>query len=117
MKIFSEVIGNMTTDPQWAEKLKNTKIEYLELDQHQPGFRIHFTKDDLPVSLQNRLIVSAGSSPKSDQGRYSITVNGLTESRTGILFKRLSIVYDPFECSRFQPIRKRKRSHRYWSSN
>jgi len=33
MKIFSEVIGNMTTDPQWAEKLKNTKIEYLELDQ------------------------------------------------------------------------------------
>ena len=33
MKIFSEVIGNMTTDPQWAEKLENTKIEYLELDQ------------------------------------------------------------------------------------
>lgn len=33
MKIFSEVIGNMMTDPQWAEKLKDTKIEYLELDQ------------------------------------------------------------------------------------
>lgn len=33
MKIFSEVIGNMTSDQHWAEKLKNTKIEYLDLDQ------------------------------------------------------------------------------------
>lgn len=33
MKIFSEVIGNMTTDPQWAEKLKNTKIEYWSWNQ------------------------------------------------------------------------------------
>lgn len=33
MKIFSEVIGNMTTDSTWVEKLKNAKIEYLNLDQ------------------------------------------------------------------------------------
>ncbi len=33
MKIFSEIIGNNITDPQWNEKLKNSRIEYLDLDQ------------------------------------------------------------------------------------
>lgn len=31
--MFSDVIGNMNADPQWSEKLKNTEIEYLHLDQ------------------------------------------------------------------------------------
>lgn len=31
--MFSEVIGNMMSDPAWTEKLKNSKIEYLDLDQ------------------------------------------------------------------------------------
>ncbi|WP_059026446.1 urease accessory protein UreE [Gabonibacter massiliensis] len=33
MQIFSEVIGNMISDPTWAEKLKNSAITYLDLDQ------------------------------------------------------------------------------------
>lgn len=33
MKIFSEVIGNKNTDPEWAAKLENIRIEYLDLDQ------------------------------------------------------------------------------------
>lgn len=31
--MFSEVLGNTITDPSWAGKLKNIKIEYLTLDQ------------------------------------------------------------------------------------
>lgn len=33
MNMFSEVIGNMTSDRNWSEKLKNSKIEYIDLDQ------------------------------------------------------------------------------------
>lgn len=33
MKMFSEVLGNMVSDPSWNGKLKNVKIEYLNLDQ------------------------------------------------------------------------------------
>lgn len=33
MKMYSEVLGNMLTDQDWAGKLKNTAIEYLNLDQ------------------------------------------------------------------------------------
>lgn len=33
MKMFSEVLGNMITDPAWEGKLKNAAIEYLNLDQ------------------------------------------------------------------------------------
>lgn len=33
MKIFSEVIGNLASDPEWTEKLKHANIEYLDLDQ------------------------------------------------------------------------------------
>ena len=33
MKIFSEVIGNLASDPEWTEKLKYANIEYLDLDQ------------------------------------------------------------------------------------
>ncbi|MCM1440655.1 MAG: hypothetical protein NC131_15870 [Roseburia sp.] len=33
MKIYSEVIGNVYTDTNWAKKLKETEIEYLDLDQ------------------------------------------------------------------------------------
>lgn len=33
MKIYAEVIGNMNTDRNWTEKLKDSKIEYLDLDQ------------------------------------------------------------------------------------
>lgn len=33
MKMFSEVIGNMETDPSWNGKLKNIQIEYVDLDQ------------------------------------------------------------------------------------
>lgn len=31
--MFSEVLGNSISDPNWSRKLKNTKIEYLDLDQ------------------------------------------------------------------------------------
>lgn len=33
MKIFSEVIGNKYTDPLWADKLRDSEVEYLDLDQ------------------------------------------------------------------------------------
>lgn len=33
MKMFSEVLGNMMSNADWAQKLKNAKIEYLDLDQ------------------------------------------------------------------------------------
>lgn len=33
MRMFSEVLGNMISDPAWNGKLKNAKIEYLDLDQ------------------------------------------------------------------------------------
>lgn len=33
MKMFAEVLGNMISDTHWGQKLKNTKIEYLDLDQ------------------------------------------------------------------------------------
>ncbi|MGL5681998.1 MAG: hypothetical protein ACRDDZ_02950 [Marinifilaceae bacterium] len=33
MRMFSEVLGNMISNQTWAEKLKNTTIEYLDLDQ------------------------------------------------------------------------------------
>lgn len=33
MKMFSEVLGNMISDPSWGGKLKNAGIEYLNLDQ------------------------------------------------------------------------------------
>ena len=33
MKVYTEVLGNMNTDPQWAEKIKDLKIDYIPLDQ------------------------------------------------------------------------------------
>lgn len=33
MKMFSEVLGNMISDPSWEEKLKDAQVEYLDLDQ------------------------------------------------------------------------------------
>lgn len=33
MKMFSEVLGNMESDPVWKEKLKNIPVEYVNLDQ------------------------------------------------------------------------------------
>lgn len=33
MKIFSEIIGNLFTDKTWADQLKKSEIEYLNLDQ------------------------------------------------------------------------------------
>lgn len=33
MKMYTEVLGNMQTDPVWNGKLKNATIEYLNLDQ------------------------------------------------------------------------------------
>ncbi len=33
MKIYSEIIGNINTDANWAGKLKEAEIEYLDLDQ------------------------------------------------------------------------------------
>lgn len=33
MKMYTQVLGNMYTDSTWNEKLKNTVIEYLNLDQ------------------------------------------------------------------------------------
>lgn len=33
MKMFSEVLGNMDSDPSWNGKLKDMQIEYLDLDQ------------------------------------------------------------------------------------
>lgn len=33
MKMYTEVLGNMQTDPLWSGKLKNATIEYLNLDQ------------------------------------------------------------------------------------
>ena len=32
MKIFSEIIGNLFTDKTWADQLKKSEIEYLNLD-------------------------------------------------------------------------------------
>lgn len=33
MKMYTEVIGNMITDPEWTDKLSNATVEYLDLDQ------------------------------------------------------------------------------------
>ncbi|NCE73086.1 urease accessory protein UreE [Odoribacter sp. Z80] len=33
MKMYTQVLGNMYSDAAWSEKLKNTAIEYLHLDQ------------------------------------------------------------------------------------
>ena len=33
MKMYTEVLGNMLTNPVWSGKLKDATIEYLELDQ------------------------------------------------------------------------------------
>lgn len=33
MKMYTEVLGNMLTDPVWTGKLEKAAIEYLELDQ------------------------------------------------------------------------------------
>lgn len=33
MKIYTEIIGNMYQEPEWDEKLKDTNIEYVYLDQ------------------------------------------------------------------------------------
>lgn len=33
MKIYTEIIGNMYQEPEWGEKLKDTNIEYVYLDQ------------------------------------------------------------------------------------
>lgn len=33
MKIYTEIIGNMYQKPEWDEKLKDTNIEYVYLDQ------------------------------------------------------------------------------------
>ena len=33
MKIYSEIIGNINTDANWAGELKEAEIEYLDLDQ------------------------------------------------------------------------------------
>lgn len=33
MKMYTEVIGNLFTHPEWTDKLKDATIEYLELDQ------------------------------------------------------------------------------------
>lgn len=33
MKIFTDVLGNRNENPEWAEKLKDYEIEYLNLDQ------------------------------------------------------------------------------------
>ncbi len=33
MKMYTEIIGNMITDPVWADKLSDATIDYLDLDQ------------------------------------------------------------------------------------
>ena len=41
MKIYSEIIGNINTDANWAGKLKEAEIEYLDLDP--------FSTSNLPI--------------------------------------------------------------------
>lgn len=33
MKVYTEVLGNMNTNPEWKEKLANVEIDYIPLDQ------------------------------------------------------------------------------------
>ena len=33
MKIYTEIIGNIHQGSEWAEKLKNLEVEYVDLDQ------------------------------------------------------------------------------------
>lgn len=33
MKVYNEIIGNLTTSPEWKEKLENADIDYIFLDQ------------------------------------------------------------------------------------
>lgn len=33
MKIFSEVIGNVVSEPEWTDRLKHVEIDYVDLDQ------------------------------------------------------------------------------------
>lgn len=33
MKVYTEILGNMNTSPEWKEKLSNADVDYIFLDQ------------------------------------------------------------------------------------
>lgn len=71
--MYTEVVGNMTSDPAWKEKLEHAEIEYLDLDQW--------------TAQKSRFIA------KSDRGNeYAVALKRHTQVENGDLLE-----YDPQE--------------------
>lgn len=77
MQIFSEVIGNMISDPIWAEKLKNSNIIYLDLDQwtaQKSRFIAKSDRTEYAVALKRHSQIENGDILKYDPGTNSAVV-------------------------------------------
>lgn len=76
--MFSEVLGNMISDPAWNGKLKNAKIEYLDLDQWtaQKSRFIARTSEgaEYAVALKRHSQVENGDVLEYDAGKNSAVV-------------------------------------------
>lgn len=78
MKMFSEVLGNMISDPAWSGKLHNANIEYLDLDQWTAQKSRFIAKSnegaEYAVALKRHTQVENGDVLEYDAGKKSAVV-------------------------------------------
>lgn len=64
MKVYSEILGNMNRNKEWAEKLENIEIDYVPLDQWTAQKSRFLAKGmsgtEYPVALKRQTQVSDG---------------------------------------------------------
>lgn len=78
MKVYTEILGNMNTSPEWKEKLGNIEIDYIFLDQWTAQKSRFLGKgvsgEEYPIALKRHTQVIDGDVIEFDPGTNKAAV-------------------------------------------